>query len=158
MRVARTDERKEKFGFLVDGRTGQTRGQANRTKRRRTGDGWSLTDAGVNWAEKNKVSFDSTGKITKDHRQKSMQVLSKLRRHDVFALYDDSPQEFYPSIGDLADLLRCRVDADDAGWMDRFERIRKYAVATGKCALIQFYEISSDAIRRVIYGPAVWYL
>ncbi len=44
VRVALTDARKEKFGFLVDGRTGQTRGQANRTKRRRTGDGltWAV--------------------------------------------------------------------------------------------------------------------
>ena len=148
VRVALTDARKEKYGFLVDGRTGQTRGQAKRTKRRRTGDGWSLTDAGVNWAEKNKASFDSTGEITKDHRQKSMQVLSKLRRHDVFALYDDSPQEFYPSIGDLADLLRCRVDAEDAVWRDRFERIRKHAVATGQDEFIGFVEKSIEAYRR----------
>lgn len=145
VRVALTDARKEKYGFLVDGRTGQTRGQSARTKRQRAADGWSLTDAGVSWSEANKERFESAGAVTKEHRQKSMQFLSRVRKHKSFSLYDDNPEKFYPSIGDLADLLRCRVDADDAVWQERFERIRKHAVATGQEEFIGFVEKSIRA-------------
>ncbi len=148
VRFGLVDSRKVKFGNLVDGRAGQARGQSKKTGRRPTADGWTLTDAGIKWIENNISRFELAGEITKDHRQKSMQVLSKVRRHDVFALYDDSSQEFYPSIGDLADLLRCRVDADDAVWRDRFERIRKHAVATGQDEFIGFVEKSIEAYRR----------
>ena len=129
-------------------RAGQTRGQSKKTKRSRTKDGWSLTDAGVTWAEKNKLRFDMTDKVRKDHRQRSMKFLSRVRRHSVFALYDDNPEKFYPSIGDLADLLRCRVDADEAVWRDRFERIRKHAIATGQDEYIGFVEESFVAYER----------
>jgi len=145
VRVALTDARKEKYGFLVDGRTGQTRGQANRTKRRKTGDGWSLTDEGVSWSEQNKTRFESAGNVTKDHRQKSMQFLTRVKTHKVFGLYNDNPEKFYPLIGDLADLLRCRVDADDTVWRDRFERIRKHAIAVGQDEFADFIEKSLEA-------------
>ena len=145
VRVALTDARKEKYGYLVDGRAGQTRGQANRTKRERAADGWVLTDAGVNWSETNKERFESARPVAKEHRQKSMQFLGRVRKHKVFSLYKDNPDKFYPSIGDLADLLRCRVDADDAVWQERFERIRKHAVATGQDEFVGFVERSIQA-------------
>lgn len=145
VRVALTDARKEKYGFLVDGRAGQTRGQANRTKRPKAGDGWTLTDAGVSWSEQNKTRFQSAGSMIKDHRQKSMQFLTRVKKHKVFGLYNDNPEKFYPSIGDLADLLRCRVDADDAVWRDRFERIRKHAIATDQGEFATFIEKSLEA-------------
>ena len=145
VRVALTDARKEKYGFLVDGRTGQTRGQANRTKRRKTGDGWSLTDEGVSWSEQNKTRFESAGQVTKDHRQKSMQLLARVKKHKVFGLYNDNPDKFYPRIGDLADLLRCRVDADDTVWRDRLERIRKHAIAVDQGEFADFIEKCLEA-------------
>ncbi len=142
------DSRKAKYGNLVDGRAGQTRGQSKKTGRRPTADGWTLTDAGVKWIETNISRFQSAGNITKDHRQKSLRFLKKIRGHEVFALYDDNPEKFYPSIGDLADLLRCRVDADDAVWRDRFERIRKHAIATGQDEYAGFVEKSIVAYQR----------
>jgi len=148
VRVALTDARKEKFGYLVVGRTGQTRGQSNLTKRQRAGDGWSLTDAGISWSEENKKRFESSGPIAKEHRQKSMQFLSRVRKHKVFSLYNDNPEKFYPAIGDLADLLRCRVDADDAVWTERLERIRKHAVATDNGEFVSFVERCIEAYQQ----------
>ncbi|GAH04277.1 unnamed protein product, partial [marine sediment metagenome] len=89
VRVALTDARKEKYGYLLDGRSGQTRGQSNRTKREKAADGWSLTDSGVHWSEANKQRFESAGPVTKKHRQKSMLFLRRVKKHKVFALYDD---------------------------------------------------------------------
>ena len=142
------DARREKYGNLVEGRAGKTRGHSNKTGREPTSDGWILTDAGVRWIEDNESRFESAGNITKDHRQKSLRFLKKIRGHEVFALYDDNPEKFYPSIGDLADLLRCRVDADDEVWRDRFERIRKHAVATGQDEYIGFVEKGIAAYQR----------
>ena len=148
VRSGLTDAHKEKYGTLVDGRAGQTHGQFKKTGRQPTSDGWVLTDTGVKWIEENKSRFEAADNITKDHRQKSLQVLRKIRQHKVFALYDDSPERFYPSIGELADLLRCRVDADDVVWKDRFERIRKHAVATGQEEFIGFIEKSMEAYQK----------
>lgn len=148
VRVALTDARKEKYGTLVEGRTGQTRGHSSKTKRRPSTDGWTLTDAGVRWVKKNKNRFASVGTVTKDHRQKSLQFLRKVKGHKVFAMYSDNPGRFYPLIGDLADMLNCRVDADDMVWRGRFERIRKHAVAAGQDEYIGFVEKSIEAYRK----------
>lgn len=148
VRVALTDARKEKFGNLVDGRSGQTRGQSNVTKRRKVADGWFLTGSGISWCEANKGRFESAHPIPKEHRQKSMQFLRRVRKHKVFALYSDNPEKFYPSIGDLADLLRCRVDAAEAVWTERFERIRKHAAATGQDEYFPFVGKSIEAYEK----------
>ena len=140
-----TDARREKYGNLIDGRAGQARGHSNKTGREPASDGWILTDVGVKWIEENESRFKSAGNITKDHRLRSLRFLKKVRGHQVFALYDDSPERYYPSIGDLADLLRCRVDADEGIWKDRFERIRKHAVATGQEEFLGFVEKSMNA-------------
>ena len=145
VRFGLTDSRKAKYGNLVDGRAGQARGQSRKTGRRPTADGWILTDAGVKWIEDNISRFQSAGGVTKDHRQKSLRLLKKIRGHKVFGLYNDNPEKFYPSIGDLADLLRCRVDADQAVWTDRFERIRKHAVSAGQDELAGFIEKCIEA-------------
>ena len=148
VRFGLTDARKEKYGTLVDGRAGQNRGQTKITGRKPTSDGWILTDAGVKWIEGNMGRLESIGTVTKDHRQKSLQILSKVKQHKVFALYNDNPERFFPSIGDLADLLKCRVDADDIVWRDRLERIRKHAVAAGQDEYGQFIEKCAEAYEK----------
>lgn len=147
VRVALTDARKEKYGALVDGRSGQKRGQFQRTQRDPVTDGWTLTSAGVHWVEQNAERFRPLGvtEATKEHRQKTLQFLSRVKRHRVFKLYEDSPNRFFPTIGDLADLVRCRVDAEDGVWRDRFERIKKHAVALGNEHVIDFIQKSIRA-------------
>ena len=147
VRCSLSDARKEKFGILVEGRTGQNRGQSNKTGRPPVADGWILTDAGVKWIDGNKSRFGSDDHIIKDHRQKSLQFLKRMRQHKVFALFVDNTEKFYPSIGDLADLLKCRVDADESVWSARFERLRKHAVASGQEEFILFVEKGMEAYR-----------
>lgn len=147
VRVALTDARKGKHGGLVDGRAGQSRGQFQKTQRRPTGDGWTLTDAGVKWIGQNVDRLRSRGcdSTPKEHRQKLLQFLGRVRQHKAFKQYERAPERFGPSIGDLADLLRCRVDADQAVWRERFERIRKHAVAAGQNDVLDFIEKSTRA-------------
>ena len=83
VRVALTDARKEKFGGLVEGRAGQSRGQYQWTRRDPMLDGWRLTEAGFTWIEANRARFDALLQASqdrgvfppKDHRQKSRKKL-----------------------------------------------------------------------------------
>ena len=148
VRVALTDARKEKYGALVSGRTGQNRGQFHRRERSPASDGWALTDAGVRWAQLNRhrlADFDSASEKT--HRQESLKFLGRVRKHRVFAEYRTGRQAFQPAIGDLADLLRCRVDADLSVWDDRLDRIRKHAVQAEQPELVGFAARVAEVIR-----------
>ena len=49
VRSGLTDARKEKYGALVDGRAGQTRGQSNITGRKPTSDGWTKPVPRLAW-------------------------------------------------------------------------------------------------------------
>ncbi len=47
----------------------------------------------------------------------------------------------------LADLLRCRVDADPDIWEMRFDRISKEATVAGQKEILAFLEISKAAYK-----------
>jgi len=129
VRVALTDARKEKYGALVEGRAGQHRGQSAKTRRDPTLDGWQLTESGIRWARGNAERLEQvlTHAPSKDHRQKLLRAVSKVRSHTLFAEYQESPERFAPSIGQLADLLRCRVDAGHTVWIGRFRNVERMA-------------------------------
>ena len=52
---------------------------------------------------------------------------------------------FNPKIGDIADLLLCRVDAEEEIWNQRFETIRRQAQATEQLDILKFIDICGDA-------------
>lgn len=129
VRVALTDARKSRYGALAEGRTGQKRGMSSKTRRDPVEDGWVLTQSGIEWMRQN-LNFleDFAGSATlKQHRQKILRRLKRIRDHRVFVQYADSPERFHPMIGDLADMLRCRVDAEPEVWRDRFDKLKREA-------------------------------
>lgn len=150
VRVALTDARKNKYGGVIDGRTGQSRGQFQKTQREPTTDGWILTDAGVTWIEQNfqRLQILGSDAPAKEHRQKTLKFLGRVRKHKVFKQYEDDTDRFYPTIGDLADLLRCRVDADEAVWRERFERIKRHALVSGQNEITGFVEKGIEAYEK----------
>ncbi len=145
VRVALTDAHKEKFGVLVEGRTGQSRGQYRSRNQRPSSDGWILTEAGFNWAKENLPRLGQGGEGTRDHRQQSLKFLRRLRQHESFKLFEASADEFSPSLGQLADLLKCRVDADPDVWADRFDRIVRNARLADQQEVVAFVEKSQAA-------------
>jgi hypothetical protein len=131
VRVALTDARKDQYGALVDGRTGQKTGKFGKTRRGPMLDGWVLTDRGIRWLQQNAdrlASFAGSGEL-KEHRQKDLQQLARIKQHKLFAEYKTDPSNFEPMIGELADLLRCRVDAEERVWLDRLETVRRRGMA-----------------------------
>jgi hypothetical protein len=140
VRVALTDARKDAHGVLVTGRAGQRRGLSAKTRRDPVQDGWTLTPAGVRWIRDNRAELDAivdSGQV-KVHRQRLLKQLTRVRDHELFAHYLENPATFAPAIGAMADLLRCRVDAEPEVWSDRLARIHRQALAAGQDDVCDF--------------------
>ena len=150
VRVALTDARKEKYGALIEGRTGQHRGQSGKSKRSPALDGWILTKAGVAWIKENQDRLETiadSGAAPKEHRQRVLKQLGRVRSHRVFADFLDDPELFIPQIGGMAELFRCRVDAEEEVWVRRFEAIRRKARVAEQQDLLDFVDACESAYR-----------
>jgi hypothetical protein len=147
VRVALTDARKSSHGSLVQGRSGQKRGLAAKTKRNPIEDGWVLTSEGTLWIRNNiaKLEAISGSGQAKEHRQKILKQLRRIRDHSLFSQYRDSPATFTPMLGAIADLLRCRVDAESDIWEQRFSRVRQQAEAAAQDDVLDFIAKCHDA-------------
>ena len=121
--------RSAEFGALVEGRSGQ----GSRKKETRNEDGWRLTTAGREWITTNgeniEVALNSTS--LRDRRQRVRQQLRRVYSHPTWSEYNKEPDQFEPSIGDLAELVRVRVDAPADVWVSRFDEL------LGRASLIQ---------------------
>ena len=146
VRVALTDARKPQWGSLVDGRAGEKRGHAAKTLRDPAPDGWRLTENGVRWVGENTSRFESiVGRADlKTHRQKIVKELARLRKQPLFLNYREKADAFAPPIGELADFVRCRVDAPEAVWLSRFEGLHRRAVAVDQRDIIDFLDKCRD--------------
>jgi hypothetical protein len=109
VRIALCDARKAKYGALVEGRAG--RGPT-------INDGWRLTARGIDWikSHKDQVERFAASGLLKEHRQKILRDLKRIKDHKLYSQYLDCEQTFSPKIGDIAELLRCRVDAEAEIW------------------------------------------
>lgn len=148
--MALMDARKEIYGAFVDGRAGQKRGLSAKTGRYPIDDGWVLTITGINWIHENLSGFKlfmNSGEI-KEHRQKILKQLKRVREHPLFLRYINQPLDFLPMIGEIADLLRCRVDAEDEVWMQRFDQTRRQSEVTGQKNMSDFIERCYEAYLR----------
>jgi|SRR5882672_2410689 len=140
VRVALTDARKQRYGALVEGRAGQNRGQSAKTQRGPADDGWILTTNGIRWVQDNREDLEklSAKGQAKEHRQQTLRQIKKVREHPLFISYSENPTEFVPAIGELADMLRCRVDAGHEVWARRFEQVRRQAESAEQRDVIDF--------------------
>ena len=147
VRVALTDARKQHHGALVDGRAGQRRGLSAKTSRTPAEDGWILTTSGLQWVRQNASRLDELAKapVVRDHRQQVLKQLRRIRDHALFAGYSSNPDGFLPGIGDLADLMRCRVDAEPEIWSGRFERVRRQAESAVQPDVLRFIQRCEEA-------------
>lgn len=135
------DARAEKN--LVTGRTGRGKGQSSKTATDPALDGWQLTDAGVRWVMENedRLAHELQERQPKGHRQELLQKLSRIRGHGLFKKFQDQPAGFVPSLGSLAELLRCRVDAERSVWEKRFATLRNEARLANQGDVVTFLDI-----------------
>ena len=140
VRVALTDARKEPFGPLLEGRSGQKAGLAGKTNRPPVEDGWILTPRGIEWIRKNLSKFGMKGEQAKDHRQQLLRQIKLIREHQLFSRYINNPDNFAPTIGEMADMLRCRVDAEQDVWLARFHKVELLAKSANQLDISDFIE------------------
>ncbi|MFH0964103.1 MAG: hypothetical protein V2A58_08825 [Planctomycetota bacterium] len=140
VRVALTDARKQSNGALVEGRAGRTRGLTARTQRAPLDDGWILTTTGIQWIRAHFAELEkmASAGVMREHRQQVLKQLKRIREHHLFASYSQDPNGFNPSIGDMADLLCCRVDAENTIWKSRFDRVRRQGESGSQPDILDF--------------------
>lgn len=140
VRVALIDARKEQWGALVEGRAGEGRGHAAKTKRDPLPDGWMLTESGIRWLR------DSASRLlslrvkpeAKSHRQRILKELARLRSHPLFDRFLADQGAFAASIGEIADFLRCRIDAPADVWTSRFDALHGKASVADQTDVVEF--------------------
>ena len=128
--------RSAEFGALVEGRSGQ----GPRKSDNRTEDGWQLTASGREWVTTNgdRVERALNSTALSDRRQRILQQLRRAYAHSTWSEFSDDPSTFSPSHGDLAELLRVRVDAPNEVWNSRFDELMRRAVLIQDQELIRF--------------------
>lgn len=150
VRIALCDARRAKYGSLVEGRSGRHRGQFSKTGRDPQPDGWILTEAGMKWILSNQKQIESlTGSAAgpKLHRQKVLKQLARIKNHRLFADFVRDRATFNPDIGGIAELLRCRVDAPQEVWAERFDGIRRKARLSKQEEILRFVDACEAAYR-----------
>jgi len=149
-RIALCDARKTRYGALVEGRAGQTRRATGGRKREAVADGWRLTAEGIGWVKDNQKYFEQflrSGEV-KEHRQKILRELKRIKEEQLYQQYHASPETFCPEIGEIAAVLRCRVDAEEEIWEKRFETMRSKAQTAEQTEMGRFMELCREAYLR----------
>jgi hypothetical protein len=148
VRVALTDARKARIGTLVTGRSGRGTKAVPHSDSGPSTDGWMLTQAGVAWVLKNEARLNTAlgGGVIKSHRQQVLQKVAKVRAHLLFVRFQSDNAAFSPSLGELGDLLRCRVDAERPVWKKRLALLRNEALLSQQPDLIQFVDACASQI------------
>ena len=149
VRAALADARKERHGALVDGQSERASGHPSKANRKRAPNRWILTDTGIKWFN-HKTSHwenDADALTFSAHRQTALRRLHRVLNHRVFHDYDLEPESFVPSLGDLASLLRCRVDASEDVWEIRLDGLKRDATASNRKELADFITKCRGAYR-----------
>jgi len=151
-RVALTDARKGKAGALVSGRAGKGTRRVASARGTLSTDGWMLTESGVQWVLSNeqRVAQLLSRKTTSFHRQDVLQKIQRVRKHRLFEMFKRFSRDFRPSLGELADLLRCRVDADEGVWKRRVETLRNQATLSQQEDVLAFVNTCDARIDQLL--------
>ncbi len=73
-------------------------------------------------------------------RQHVLKAMDHLRTSALFKEYQANPNTFVPRLGELAALLRCRVDAEAYVWSKRFAMLKNQARLAAQDDVLAFLE------------------
>lgn len=123
---------------LVTGRAGRTRLAGGLA----TAAGWKLTRRGVRWIVEHRERLERSlqHRQPRADRQDLLRSLARVRGHRLFEQFQGDRESFVPPLGELAELLRCRVDSDEEVWHSRFATMRNQAELASQADLAAFLE------------------
>lgn len=124
-------------GVFVRGRAGITRHEEDGDAKT---DGWQLTEEGVRWLTENegRLAGLADRREQKATRQEAMKALTRVKDHGLYSQFLENTNAFAPSLGELADMLRCRVDAEEVVWASRFSALRNHATVLNDSDVLAF--------------------
>lgn len=139
---------------LVRGRAGKGKGQASRTNAEPALDGWSLTAEGAKWILEQGPKLERTLKFRElnSHRQEFLQKIDRICRHPLYQHFLEQPEGFVPSMGEMAELFRCRVDADQSTWDKRFDMVISQANMVDNQNVIKFVTHCIQSVKVQVKG------
>ncbi|OIO39180.1 MAG: hypothetical protein AUJ71_01265 [Candidatus Omnitrophica bacterium CG1_02_49_16] len=134
---------------LVRGRAGKGKGHAAQSNADPALDGWSLTAEGAKWILEHKSRLEKILKFREpaSHRQELLQKLDRIRRHLLFQHFLEQPEGFVPSLGEMAELFRCRVDSELGTWEKRFEMVISQAQMIQDSKILEFVDRCRVAVK-----------
>jgi hypothetical protein len=155
VRSALVDARKPKNGALVQGRSGKGVGLHRTSALEPTPDGWSLTEAGARWVslKEEDLAQQLRFRQASSHRQDIRQKLARIREHGVYLTFLEQPEGFTPSLGEMAELFRCRVDADWQIWEKRFNAAINMAESVRDSSVLEFVTKCKNSVRAQLGSP-----
>lgn len=141
-------------GALVSVRSGRGFGRSAATGRAPRTDGWRLTEAGAAWITNHETRIRTVlgGRIDTSRRQEPMRKLGKVLDHPLFRAFEDRRTIFEPAIGQVADLLRCRVDAEESVWRRRFDALLGQARLAEQSEVVEFLRACEAAVFAELEG------
>lgn len=151
VRVALTDARKAKAGCLVSGRSGRTPRRGPSSTRPNLSDGWMLTNTGATWIAANEARLAKMigSRELRHDRQDLLQRLSRVRNHPLFERFRKDPT-FSPTLGEMAELFRCRPDAPLSIWRKRIQATRNDASVAEQTDTLGFLDRCLGTIESTI--------
>ena len=149
VRVSLVEARRDRLGPLVEGRAGRGRGHRN-DKGGRAADGWVMTDVGITWLNEHKSALEeeAANPSLREHRQKDLrQLKSRVKSHPLWMRFTNEGVRFAPTLGEIAQLMRCRVDASPRVWDKRFDQLRQQALGTQQDDVVCFVDMCRAAYK-----------
>lgn len=142
VRVALVEAARAANGQMVTGRSGRGRGHAKHRGKAPATDGWTLTESGLRWVKENADQIVTTSEKSgpKEHRQQGQRALGRVRAHTLYKSYVDRGFGSELPLGEMADLLRCRVDAEQHVLLSRIDKIRKTAIDADDESVVEFMD------------------
>lgn len=113
-------------------------------------DGWKLTPDGVRYIRRHETELRAQAEDERlaDTGQRAPRRLERYRQSELFHRFQRAPAAFAAGDGELAELYRCRVDADERVWDRRFGELHALARSQTDEQLAAFVEACRAQIGR----------
>ena len=148
VRVALVEAARPVNGAMVEGRSGRGRGHTRGKSMPRVTDGWTLTETGIAFAKEYDTAIVGAHQRSapKTHRQQQQRVLGRIRKHPLYCAFEEKGADAELPLGEMADLLRCRVDAEKPVWSKRIDRIRATAQNASDQSILAFADAMASRV------------
>ena len=141
VQYALLDARKPENGVLVKGRAGKGKGQATAPSGIRGTDGWTLTQAGIEFFKNADIDTETVNTVGNKRRNSSLRRIQTLKAHKLWEEFLEQGDQLVVDRVGLSSLLRCRMNATTSVWTQQFDRLQQDILGSEETEILPFLEI-----------------